>query len=45
MFAKMFSACTNILQIFFDLNLLANMVAKLSNIVGEHVKFGVWSYL
>ena len=24
---------------FFDLNLLANMVAKLGNIVGEHVKF------
>ena len=24
---------------FFDLNLLVNMVAKLGNIVGEHVKF------
>ena len=24
---------------FFDMNLLANMVAKLGNIVGEHVKF------
>ena len=24
---------------FFDLNLLANIVAKLGNIVGEHVKF------
>ena len=24
---------------FFELNLLANMVAKLGNIVGEHVKF------
>ena len=28
---------------FFDLNLLANMVAKLGNIVGEHVKFGMFA--
>ena len=27
---------------FFDLNLLANMVAKLGNIVGEHVKFDMF---
>ena len=28
---------------FFDLNLLANMVAKLGNIVGEHVKFDMFA--
>ena len=28
---------------FFDLNLLANMVAKLGNIVGEHFKFDVFA--
>ena len=28
---------------FFDLNLLANMVAKLVNIVGEHVKFDMFA--
>ena len=28
---------------FFDLNLLANMVAKLDNIVGEHVKFDMFA--
>ena len=27
---------------FFDLNLLANMVAKLGNIVNEHVKFDLF---
>ena len=30
-------------QTFFDLNLLANMVAKLGNIVGEHVKFDMFT--
>ena len=28
---------------FFDLNLLVNMVAKLGNIVGEHVKFDMFA--
>ena len=28
---------------FFDLNLVANMVAKLGNIVGEHVKFDMFA--
>ena len=28
---------------FFDLSLLANMVAKLGNIVGEHVKFDMFA--
>ena len=28
---------------FFDLNLLANMVAKLGSIVGEHVKFDMFA--
>ena len=27
----------------FDLNLLANMVAKFGNIVGEHVKFDMFA--
>ena len=29
--------------LFFDLNLLANIVAKLGNIVGENVKFGMFA--
>ena len=29
---------------FLDLNLLANMVAKLGNIVGEHVKVDIFAY-
>ena len=28
---------------FFDLNLLASMVAKLGNIVGEHIKFDIFA--
>ena len=28
-------ACTNMPRTFFDLNLLANMVAKLGNIIGQ----------
>ena len=28
---------------FFDLNLLANMVAKLGSIVGEHVTFDMFA--
>ena len=28
---------------FFDLNLLANIAAKLGNIVGEHVKFDMFA--
>ena len=28
---------------FFDLNVLANMVAKLDNIVGEHVKLDMFA--
>ena len=28
---------------FFDLSLLANTVAKLANIVGEHVKFDMFA--
>ena len=30
-------------QTFFDLNLFANMVAKLGNIAGEHVKFDMFT--
>ena len=30
-------------QTFFDLNLLASMVAKLGNIVGEHIKFDMFA--
>ena len=30
-------------RIFFDLNLLANMVAKLGNIFGEHVNFDMFA--
>ena len=33
----------NMPRTFFDLNLLANMVAKLGNIVGEHVKFDMFA--
>ena len=28
---------------FFDLNLLANMVAKLGNIIGKYVKFDMFA--